>query len=114
MTRERADGFIVFPSPILFGLYPGIVTLTAPNAQAMYAAREGRRARRSLLLRSKPARSGPSAAIYLGKILKGAKPAELPVQQPTKFELVIDLKTAQALGLSVPLSLQQRADELIE
>jgi ABC-type uncharacterized transport system substrate-binding protein len=80
----------------------------------MYAAREGVELGGLASYGANLPDLSRATAIYLEKILKGAKPAELPVQQPTKFELVINLKTAKTLGRSVPSSLQQRADELIE
>jgi putative tryptophan/tyrosine transport system substrate-binding protein len=56
----------------------------------------------------------PLAAAYVDRIFRGEKPGDLPVQQPNKYEFIINLKTAKALGLDLPLSLQQRADEVIE
>jgi len=115
MTKERAEGFVVFPSPMLFGQYARIVTLAANNRlPAMYAAREavelGGLASYGVNLLD----LSRATAVYVQKILKGAKPAELPVQQPTKFELLINLKTAKALGLTITRDFLQISDEVIE
>jgi putative ABC transport system substrate-binding protein len=115
MTRERADGLIVFPSPMLFSQYSRITTFAANNRlPAMYAAREGAELGGLVSYGVNLPDLSRATAIYLDKILKGAKPAELPVQQPTKFELVINLKTARALDLTISRDILLIADEVIE
>jgi putative tryptophan/tyrosine transport system substrate-binding protein len=115
MTAERADGLIVFPSPMLFSQYSRIVTFAANNhLPTIYAAREGVELGGLVSYGVNLPDLSRATAIYLDKILKGAKPAELPVQQPTKFELVINLKTAKALGLTISRDFLLIADEVIE
>jgi|SoiMethySBSTD1v2_1073268.scaffolds.fasta_scaffold03622_12 ABC-type uncharacterized transport system substrate-binding protein len=114
MTRERADALIAFSDPLIISHGRRIADLAAKSRlPAMYPSRE-------VVDEGGLMSYGPSisdmfrrAAGYVGKILKGAKPADLPMEQPTKFELVINLKTAKILGLTIPRSLILRADEVI-
>ena len=115
LGREPASGLIAMPDGFTFVHRAQIILLAArSNVPAVYwnsvVARDGG------LLSYGPDNADilRRAAPYVDRILRGAKPAELPVQLPVKFELVINLKTAKALGLDVPLQLQQRADEVIE
>ena len=115
MVRERAEAVIIFPSPMLYGQYARIVDLAASSRlPAIYAAREGAELGGLVSYGVNLADLSRATAVYLEKILKGAKPAELPVQQPTKLELVINLKAAKPLGLVVTREFLLVADEVIE
>ena len=113
--RERVEGLLALPSPETRRAREHIARLALKHRLPTVGSEPGFAEGGNL------AQYGPDlsqscrrAALYVDRILKGAKPADLPVEQPTKFELVINLKTAKALGLTIPSSLLQRADQVIE
>jgi putative tryptophan/tyrosine transport system substrate-binding protein len=113
-TRQRAEALIVRGDPVFFSNRDQIIGLALKHALPTMAES------RPLVTAGGFASYGPNvaamfgrAAAFVDKILKGAKPGDLPIEQPTKFELVINLKTAKALGLTIQQSLLLRADELI-
>jgi len=115
MVRARADAVTVQSTNIFFIHRTRLVDLMARNRlPAVYLTREFVDAGGLMSYAPNVADLHRRAATCVDKILKGAKPADLPVEQPTRFELVINLKIAQALGLVVPPSLLARADEVIE
>jgi len=113
IEKEHADAVMVAIDSIFLS-DPGRVPALAARGRlpAVYGARAHATAG-GLMSYGPDPREG-LAATYVDKILKGAKPADLPVQQPVKFELVVNLKTAEALGLRIPQSILARADEVIE
>jgi putative ABC transport system substrate-binding protein len=115
MTGARAGALTVLASTMFFGERRRLVELTAKNRlPAVYTSRDFVDAGGLMSYGPDYADLFRRAATYVDKILKGAKPGDLPVEQPTKFDLVINLKTAKALGLTIPPSLLQRADQVIE
>ncbi len=114
MSRERADSLIAFSDPLIVFHGRRVTDLAAKSRlPAVYASREVVDAGGLMSYGPSSTDMFRRAAVYVGKILKGAKPADLPMEQPTKFELVINLKTAKALGLTIPQSLLRRVDEVI-
>jgi putative tryptophan/tyrosine transport system substrate-binding protein len=115
MARAHLGGLIVVPDPLTLRHRDQIVRLAAQTRlPATYGFLEFARAGGFIAYGPSVADQARRAAAYVDKILKGAKPGDLPVEQPTKFELVINLKTAKALGLTIPPSLLARADEVIQ
>ena len=115
VTSARPSAFITLADGMLFYNRTRIVEFAAQSQlPAIYPDREFAKAGGLMAYGPSLASNFRRAATYVDKILKGAKPADLPVEQPTKFELVINAKTAKALGLTIPLAVLARADEVIQ
>jgi putative ABC transport system substrate-binding protein len=115
MTRARAGALTVLPNAMFSSERRRLVDLAAKHRlPAVYPLREFVDAGGLMSYGANLADLFRRAATYVDKILKGGKPADLPVEQPTKFELVLNAKTAKALGLTIPPSLLGRADEVIQ
>jgi putative ABC transport system substrate-binding protein len=115
MTRERVNGFLAVASPLTRSQRTLLAELSLKHRLAgMFGTRENVEAGGLMSYATDLLELTRRAATYIDKILKGAKPADLPVEQASKYELVISLKTAKALGLTIPPSLLLRADHVIE
>jgi putative ABC transport system substrate-binding protein len=115
MNKERAGGVLILSSSMFYDQRARIAELAARSRlPAIYTLKEYADAGGLMAYGVDLHESFRRAATYVDKILKGARPADLPVEQPTKFELVVNLKTAKALGIALPASLLSQADELIE
>jgi putative ABC transport system substrate-binding protein len=115
MTRERAGALIVLLDGMFADHRARISDLAARHRlPAVYGSHDFAEAGGLMVYGSSFVDRHRRAATFVDKILKGAKPADLPIEQPTKFELMINLKTAKALGLTIPQSLLLRADQVIE
>jgi ABC-type uncharacterized transport system substrate-binding protein len=115
MARDHATGVVIVPDPLFISERRRIAELAQQARLAtVFQRNENVEAGGLMAYGAKNTEQFRQAAIYVDKILKGAKPADLPVEQPTKFELVINLKTAKALGLTIPQSILLRADHVIE
>ena len=115
MTKERAGALLVLADPMFFGHRTRLADLAAKSRlPSVFLLREHADAGGLMAYGPSTRDNFRRAATYVDKILKGAKPGDLPIEQPTKFELVINLKTAKALGLTIPRFVLGRADEVLQ